>query len=67
MLRRHKSFLSEFKTKSGSILPWLQNVSFEDFESERDAWLCVARNWKQFGTNGVCDGCSRNMEGVEYL
>ena len=67
MLKRHKSFLSEFKTYSGSILPWLRNIEFEDLESERDAWLCVSRNPRQLGTCGRCDGCNRKIKGIEYL
>ena len=41
-LRRHKKFTSEIKTFS--VLTWLQNGAFGDFESERDAQLCLSRN-----------------------
>ena len=63
-LRRHKKFTSEIKTFS--VLTWLQNGAFGDFESERDAQLCLSRNSHQLGFLSKCDGCLKDILGIKY-
>ena len=63
-LRRHKKFISEIKTFS--VLTWLQNGAFGDFESERDAQLCLSRNSHQLGFLIKCDGCLKDILGIKY-
>ena len=63
-LRRHKKFTSEIKTFS--VLTWLQNGAFRDFESERDAQLCLSRNSHQLGFLSKCDGCLKDILGIKY-
>ena len=63
-LRRHKKFTSEIKTFS--VLTWLQNGAFGDFESERDAQLCLSRNSHQLGFLIKCDGCLKDILGIKY-
>ena len=63
-LRRHKKFTSEIKTSSA--LTWLQNGVFGDFESERDAQLCLSRNSHQLGFYSKCDGCHKDILGIKY-
>ena len=63
-LRRHKNFTSEIKTFS--VLTWLQNSAFGDFESERDAQLCLSRNSDQLGFFSKCDGCHNDILGIKY-
>ena len=63
-LRRHKKLTSEIKTSSA--LTWLQNGAFGDFESERDAQLCLSRNSNQLGFYSQCDGCHKYIFGIKY-
>ena len=63
-LRRHKKFTLEIKTFS--VLTWLQNGAFGDFESERDAQLCLSRNSHQLGFLSKCDGCLKDILGIKY-
>lgn len=69
-LKRHKRFLSEINTYCDSNRPiwsWLQNSAFEDFESERDAKLCMSRTGKLFGTSGKYDGCRNTINSMERI
>ena len=63
-MRRHKKFLSEIKYYSAS--KWPRRSASEDFESEKDAKLCLSRNSKQLGFFSKCDGCQRNIIGIKY-
>ena len=63
-LKRHKKFTLEIKTFS--VLTWLQNGAFGDFESERDAQLCLSRNSHQLGFLSKCDGCLKDILGIKY-
>ena len=57
LLRRHKSFMSEIE--SCSVDTWIQNGTFKDFESERDAYLCLSRCSPKLGLSRNCSGCSK--------
>ena len=63
-LRRHKNLLSEIKFYSAS--KWPRRGAFADFESEKDAELCLSRNSKQLGFFSKCDGCQRRITGIKY-
>ena len=54
-LRRHKDFIAEIKRSSTDT--WIQNVTFKDFESECDAYLCLSRCPRKLGLVKECHSC----------
>ena len=57
LLRRHKDFLSEIESSSADT--WIRNGTFKDFESERDAYLCLSRCSPKLGLSRRCTGCNK--------
>lgn len=59
LLRRHKSFISEIERSSADT--WIRSGIFRDFESERDAYLCLSRCSSRPGFEMKCNSCSKKV------
>lgn len=42
---------------------WLKKRPLKDFESQRDAYLCLSRHPKDFHVRRKCSGCENSISG----
>ena len=58
-LRRQKSSIPEIEKVSFN--KWLSNTAVKDFETERDALLCLSRYSKQLNLQNRCASCNNDI------
>ena len=46
-----------------SLEAWLQKCELGDFESQRDAYLCLARHPQELHVHRKCSGCKKSISG----